>query len=865
MIPTRTVYDEIYVYGTDPLVADSDEDGVDDGSEVKLGLDPNDPATNGVPDGEYVIPQTIDADSSILSSVNTAESPYELSIDIKTNGDAEKEFTVDESGYSAAIDNNAMLGASFDVEITDTCNPEEIVLKYDIKEGYTENTLNKFSSLEEFQGIKRLNVFRFDEDERMLLPVETEYDVKNNKLCAAVNETGTYCLMDMEIWLDNLDVEMPAENNVPAPKAAPKAASKAPSVPTSKWEPEYVNAPIDLVFFIQNEDITIQNEDSTNERELYFESEKNLIKQLSLYVFSKNSNVRVYIIPYDSTYASLLLTNKGTAFSSDYMTLNNTLNNLKYITPGQGGNRKEVSYYIRNTLSLRDDSDKFIFHLINSSTVGKLDEDIAAIEYAYSHQINYSQITPVENYFTYTDLMHQTITARDGLDLILADDNYETIRQHIEGHLSAPRPVYDIIVPTKWKKISLKGALIPNGTTNSDTDALTDWEEVDTSKLKINSDNSIELPVFCMADLVGHLTKFNQNGDYNFLVNDFSPRYYLPILSDPTDEDTDDDGLNDDVDPDRLVMNTPPFGTDEYFEEVRQKAAKSFSGTYNRTWYADLGGLLPLYINIQREKDVIAKAELDIMMKDVNRYEKCLYTVSDENWLRFCEFFNECVMEYGTVDEELHYFRLKLNRTPSSFEELVNNKDNWYLYDKKHTRYHMNNSNNDINNVSIYISKNDYYPSYSTYWNEYNMKFVDKYGMNEVVVTPNKDLSGMSNDEIYDYLTDATHWQILTDDYKKAQNDQNFKYDPVNVGTYNYSAYDFDYINLDGTPKKTSSLSHDKYDVQPYLKDGENYGNVPGLIYGNSKKQRDKNEDYYYDNANTAVFSDYWNIGDKFR
>ena len=858
-------YDEIYVYGTDPLVADSDEDGVDDGSEVKLGLDPNDPATNGVPDGEYVIPQTIDADSSILSSVNTAESPYELSIDIKTNGDAEKEFTVDESGYSAAIDNNAMLGASFDVEITDTCNPEEIVLKYDIKEGYTENTLNKFSSLEEFQGIKRLNVFRFDEDERMLLPVETEYDVKNNKLCAAVNETGTYCLMDMEIWLDNLDVEMPAENNVPAPKAAPKAASKAPSVPTSKWEPEYVNAPIDLVFFIQNEDITIQNEDSTNERELYFESEKNLIKQLSLYVFSKNSNVRVYIIPYDSTYASLLLTNKGTAFSSDYMTLNNTLNNLKYITPGQGGNRKEVSYYIRNTLSLRDDSDKFIFHLINSSTVGKLDEDIAAIEYAYSHQINYSQITPVENYFTYTDLMHQTITARDGLDLILADDNYETIRQHIEGHLSAPRPVYDIIVPTKWKKISLKGALIPNGTTNSDTDALTDWEEVDTSKLKINSDNSIELPVFCMADLVGHLTKFNQNGDYNFLVNDFSPRYYLPILSDPTDEDTDDDGLNDDVDPDRLVMNTPPFGTDEYFEEVRQKAAKSFSGTYNRTWYADLGGLLPLYINIQRKKDVIAKAELDIMMKDVNRYEKCLYTVSDENWLRFCEFFNECVMEYGTVDEELHYFRLKLNRTPSSFEELVNNKDNWYLYDKKHTRYHMNNSNNDINNVSIYISKNDYYPSYSTYWNEYNMKFVDKYGMNEVVVTPNKDLSGMSNDEIYDYLTDATHWQILTDDYKKAQNDQNFKYDPVNVGTYNYSAYDFDYINLDGTPKKTSSLSHDKYDVQPYLKDGENYGNVPGLIYGNSKKQRDKNEDYYYDNANTAVFSDYWNIGDKFR
>lgn len=147
-------YDEIFVYNTDPLIADSDEDGVDDGSEIKLGLDPNDPATNGVPDGEYIIPQTIDADSSILSTVNTAESPYELSIDIKTNGDAEKELTVDESGYSAAIENDAMLGASFNVEITDTCNPEEIVLKYDIKEGYTENTLNKFSSLDKKKAPK---------------------------------------------------------------------------------------------------------------------------------------------------------------------------------------------------------------------------------------------------------------------------------------------------------------------------------------------------------------------------------------------------------------------------------------------------------------------------------------------------------------------------------------------------------------------------------------------------------------------------------------------------------------------------------------------------------------------------------------
>ena len=102
----------------------------------------------------------------------------------------------------------------------------------------------------------------------------------------------------------------------------------------------------------------------------------------------------------------------------------------------------------------------------------------------------------------------------------------------------------------------------------------------------------------------------------------------------------------------------------------------------------------------------------------------------------------------------------------------------------------------------------------------------------------------MSHDEIYNYLTDESHWLILTDDYQKAENNHNFKYDPVNVGTYNYSAYDFEYENLDGTLKVTSSDLHDFFDVKPYLggkKSYSNWGNVPGLIYGNTRSQRDKN------------------------
>ena len=126
------------------------------------------------------------------------------------------------------------------------------------------------------------------------------------------------------------------------------------------------------------------------------------------------------------------------------------------------------------------------------------------------------------------------------------------------------------------------------------------------------------------------------------------------------------------------------------------------------------------------------------------------------------------------------------------------------------------------------------------------MKFVDKYGMNEVVVTPDKDLTDMSDSYIIDYLKNPEHWLILTDDYEKAQNNPNLKYDPVNVGTYNYCGYEkgVKFINLDGTIKKSSSSGHQNYDVHPYLAKYNNWGNVAELIYGNSKEQRDNNGEF---------------------
>ena len=567
-------YDEIFVYNTDPLVADSDEDGIDDGSEIKLGLDPNSPATNGIPDGEYVIPQSIEADNSILSSVNTSESPYELSIDIKTNGDAEKELTVDESGYSAVIENDAMLGASIDVEISDTCNPEEIVLKFNIKEAYTDNTLNKFSSLDEFKGIKRLNVFTFDEEQGMLLPVDTEFDIENNQLYAEVNKTGTYCLMDMEIWLDNLDVEMPSKNRAFAPKAAPNM------IINSTTEKQ-----VNLVFLLQAH-YKINSSETENDYRQKFEFQKNIIRKMSRVALSKlkEANVKIYVITYNSQQANCCVSaSNGKKYFTDYKDISDAMDDLEY-TMGTDVARRELGYKCAGSYTpmYEYNSNTLVYNLINSHTTvdNHIDEDgDSNYDVYYLQDVIYCYNLYSQVYYSEADFYPGRIKQADDPDLsaeiikcggisvpinTATDSNFECIKEHFLYNVQQRIGIvltdtYDIFLPTKWKKITLKNKLTPNGATNSDADSLTDWEEVDTSKITINSDNSIELPVFRMANILEQLTRFNQNGEYNFLVNDIAQRYYLPILSDPTDTDTDDDGLTDE---EEYNLDTMPLNSD---------------------------------------------------------------------------------------------------------------------------------------------------------------------------------------------------------------------------------------------------------------------------------------------------------------
>ena len=202
--------DEVNTYGTDPLKYDTDGDGISDGDEITLGLNPKSAATDGTPDGERTFTQTVEAESEVLSAINGNESvPFYVSLEMKAAGVAENNVYARESGYSNAIENSAIIGVAPEFVYANGLAVEEFTVKFELENSVINNTLGIYTDeSDEFKGIKRLNVFMFFEDVNMLLPVETFHDETTNTVSTKTDRVGTYCLVDMEIFLDNLDKQL---------------------------------------------------------------------------------------------------------------------------------------------------------------------------------------------------------------------------------------------------------------------------------------------------------------------------------------------------------------------------------------------------------------------------------------------------------------------------------------------------------------------------------------------------------------------------------------------------------------------------------------------------------------------------------
>ncbi len=297
--------------------------------------------------------------------------------------------------------------------------------------------------------------------------------------------------------------------------------------------------------------------------------------------------------------------------------------------------------------------------------------------------------------------------------------------------------------------------------TDSDGDGLYDVYEV--NGMKIQNGQIIKTdPNEADSDNDG-VSDFDEIGCAPIAeVVKFATSEYSCVLchakTNPTAVDTDRDGYTDDIDPEPYDFTAiKDFGSDDYINNIESVITIPID-YHTSEW--------PYFSVVKYNKYIsdLAYSHIKSMMNDVN---SCRYTylVSDENWLKFCLYFNQQVQKYGKVDREIHYFRLKLNRAPATLEEMINiinssdKNDKWTLYSMKNTRYHMFGTDG-----------------------EYNLKF------------------GSSKNTGYIYEAVYNKDGILL-----TENNS-----PINMGTYNYCS---DQADKD---------LHQKLDVNPY----KEYGNT---------------------------------------
>ncbi len=601
-------YEEIYTHYTNPLNPDTDDDTITDNDEIKLGLDPSNPQTFGIPDSQYRICQSIKEDSDILKDINTEDNAYKLSIDITTSGCVETNLIAQQSSYSNVMQNDALLGVVSELIYDNDKTIENVTLKFKIQDEYINNTLNEFDT-EELSGIERLHVFKYIESINMLLPIETQFDIENNTVFAQTDELGSYCLIDLELWFDSLP--MPEELEYQALPALM-------SLDSSECETEQdentrmsfdeeiditnesilltsdelyienapccfsmnttsVETPVDVVFILQTEGT------SPN----IWSSQKNMIQQVSDNLYTNLSDVRVCIIEFKESSANIVESSTSSIWQENSDCISEALSSLTYRYTQEYCDRGLAFSQLLNFVELRDNSSKFVFQLSNGATTAH--RHIDQLILCSQLNINYSEIRPAGWYYessSYAELIDEAIKKANGLNIYFNSDTHNIVYEHISEHIAPPQTMFTALLSTGLKEICLDESLSPTNNADTDDDTLTDWNEVKTEYLTWYADGTVILPTFQdMVDKVsddlfyvenGYLQVLNKFKSINYeeyiidpesgvtipnpdeYINPLQYTQILPINSDPTNEDGDKDSILDINDGKPLVNDRLP-------------------------------------------------------------------------------------------------------------------------------------------------------------------------------------------------------------------------------------------------------------------------------------------------------------------
>lgn len=162
--------------------------------------------------------ERLEPDSPAFFMINSADSPYKLSVEIAAAGYPANDLTAGISGYSAFLDNEAIQGPIVELKYTPGLEVEKVRIMFEIKPEAVSNTLDTYTGISipgDLRGISRFNIFMYDEELNMQLPIETSFDTNNNIVYADTDRLGTFSLMDMEIWFALMGIEETGQQDQP--------------------------------------------------------------------------------------------------------------------------------------------------------------------------------------------------------------------------------------------------------------------------------------------------------------------------------------------------------------------------------------------------------------------------------------------------------------------------------------------------------------------------------------------------------------------------------------------------------------------------------------------------------------------------
>lgn len=187
----------------------------------------------------------------------------------------------------------------------------------------------------------------------MLLPVETFHDTDKNIVYTTTDCLGTYCLMDMEIWLDSLDISSAYKKS----EVEGSGAMSGNSVDNDKYMCYIVNKleaksndseykdNLNVVFVI---DTRIASDKLEETKEKILDISRTVLKNSPdsrIYIFEQNTNM-------GSDKGYKVYSAKGNRFFTDYNTLAKTLKEVT--SSGTTANKAILSDAVGGIVSVCD-------------------------------------------------------------------------------------------------------------------------------------------------------------------------------------------------------------------------------------------------------------------------------------------------------------------------------------------------------------------------------------------------------------------------------------------------------------------------------------------------------------------------------